>query len=251
MGRVKTIPISVDVGYQPNARRERAAGLETKPGGYQWPELRIGRVASPQGDSLKEWNNFQNEFGSVHNRLGHARVISQVACHYILDVEIREMANKRYDKHAGDMRTMQSVYRGISQSLQAYIRSEMNHGSHRVQTMNYGWVVPERTANGDEPLHFQAGALNILQPEKAVKGYTARELGLRLGQNEYLYDERERVVRFLKREEKLDTSMLASGWEPHATIFVTRDHLRLDGRQIDMPLSLPTSLWFSQVKTLS
>jgi hypothetical protein len=251
MGRVKTIPISVDIGYQAGVRRQRAEELESVSGGHQWPELRIGRIAAPQDESLKEWNNFQNEFGSVHNRLGHARVISQVACHYILDGEMSEMVNKKYDKRVSNRQTMQSVYRGISQSLQVYIRSEMNHGSHRVQTMNYGWVVPERTANGDEPLHFQAGALHILQPEKAVKGYTARELGLRLGQNEYLFDERERIVRFLKREEKLDTSILASGWEPHATIFVARNDLRLDGRQLDMPLSLPTSLWFSQVKTLS
>jgi hypothetical protein len=62
-------------------------------------------------------------------------------------------------------------------------------------------------------------------------------IGLNLTENEMLYDERSRFIKFLGRDEGLNTRGLNQGWSAHATVFTYEQHINASiiNHKLDVP----------------
>lgn len=231
--------------------RERAS---VRPGGYRWPELRVGREAA-YGEAY-EWDLFLNELGNENKRRGKAQVLGEVACHYVTDKEMRSMIFEKYPQTKEDISEAGMIYRQIAKSIVQYIgyAQKVADSVHREGVLGEHPELMGKTYPGfyneliQQP-RWQISELKLRSPEGgAIVGYDGNRYGLDLTLNRFLYEERNDIKNHLKKDLKLDTNLLRNDWEPHATIFFVQPHLRVDDISLRYRGLIPETIDFAGPK---
>lgn len=243
------------------AEQRRYRG-ETSPGGILWPELRIGRRADymSMSQTVDDWNFFLNHSAVLNRRRGLARPLGALEVHYVTDLEVRHMvlgetrgierdrraAIKRYDeirRHLKDFLSQQDIVGSSQDWAELCERPELMGKTHGMDASKI-----KRSPRASRSIELVTRAID----HSGIIGYDGHVLGLNLSQNRRLYDERNDVLRFLRREEGLDTSRyVRKDWEPHATIFEVNRNLRPGDLNMVWPHDIPPSIEFGSVLDLS
>jgi hypothetical protein len=241
---------------------QRKYRAETSPGGLLWPELRIGRRAdyTSMSQSVDDWNFYLNHSAALNRRRGLARPLGTLEMHYVTDRELRDMvlaetygidrdrraAIKRYDeirRHLKDFLCQQDIVGNSQDWAELCERPDLMGKTHGID--------PSRIKRS--PRASRSAELVTRSIEQSgIIGYDGNVFGLNLSQNRRLYEERNEVLRFLRREEGLETSRyVRKDWEPHATIFEVNPHLRAADLNMVWPQDIPHTIDFGPVIDLS
>ena len=224
MGKAAARTTQETVGYV--ASRSACAQSTTRPGSYLWPELRISRQALWERGENDGTDFFLKSAGSQNRRRGHARVLSELACTYVRDGEMRRMILEKYDGIGRDVRKAADVYRKIGRGINQFIRESSVLVREYEGYVKYGerfgrsghLVLPDATTRLWQKAVFQIDGQD---------GYGRNQLGFSLRGNPELMGERQELVAYLRNEEKLNTAYIDRSWEPHAIFFDLRPELRL------------------------
>ena len=210
-----------------------------QPGGYFWPEMRIGRDAD-YSDAY-HWDYFINALASKNRRRGHAVPLGEVAIHYVTDTEMRSMILAQYPEIRRNIREARKVYRGIARDTRQFLR---NREAEQNNLYKSGYIAEGMTAAigraatstykaADDvwlPTHMKLGPQG-----SRYSGYDGNKIGLNLSANRELFTEHAEILHFLDKEIGLDTSPIRKDWEPHATIFHLHPHLPVNGVVMKWP----------------
>ncbi|HET8709581.1 MAG TPA: hypothetical protein VFL85_04880 [Candidatus Saccharimonadales bacterium] len=259
MARQIAVPrdrINNEVGSETKSQRRARAAV--RPGGYLWPELRVGRQATIEG--AEDWNHYINLLGRKNRRRGDAVTIGQMACNYVTDTEMRHMIMAKYEHLAGDRSEASRIYRGIRQRVAGLIADRrMEIGSFRLDPGDLdehfellGKTQPHHAREFGRCALYQACELKIRDISTGgVLGYDGNKFGLDLSDNDFLWQEHHDILAYLRQDEKLDTNQFArSDWSPHATIFKLSPNLAASQFAMSWPTGMPLSIDFDAPKAL-
>jgi hypothetical protein len=235
----------------------------TQPGGFLWPELRIGRRADweSMSQSVDDWNHFLNHSAALNRRVGLARPLSTLEVHYVTDTEIQRMVLAKMPALEKDRIGAEKTYASIRRNLKSFIteigivghtlewaelceRPELMGKTHGIDPSK---IFPKRSQ------FFRAATFATRTIEQnGIIGYDGNVFGLDLSRQRSLYEERNDIVNFLKTDEGLDTKRFVRGdWEAHATLFQVSPHLRATDMSMIWPPELPEHIELGPVQDLS
>lgn len=241
----------------PSSRHGRESAATTPqeqrgiPEGFLRPQLRVGRQAD--FSSAYEWDYAINQIHEKNRRKGMAVPLAGIACHYVLDKEIRMMLEQKYSDAFGSRQGQKRAvkeYGGLGKRMQTYI-DLLRTSAMIIVKEGYMGEHPElmgktqtstRQAHPNESI-WQDTTLKVRKAGIGVQSY-GNKLSFDLSQNSILYDERREVVNYLRSEEGLDTRQLPKDWRPHATFFVMYPHLSADLSPMKYPADLPEDMDF-------
>lgn len=207
--------------------------------------------------TLKEifaWDEYQKNLGALNQRRGIALGTGQMAIHFVSDVEMRTMILRKYERAVGDRKFAIGVYRDIASRFKDYILTEQRFASPR-------YNLP--TQQADSGLYRQRGGHNqefyeaphfsptLVSTRRGLVGYDHNKMGLDLQDNSFLFTERDVIVGYLRREERLNVNLIRPDWSPHVTNFHVKDHLRAGDLAWRLPIDQPTELLVGAAKPIS
>ena len=252
-----TSPAATKESFPKEQARLRA--LE-QPGGYLYPDLRIGRRAlfsSLDALDAPDWHDFLAELDRKNQRRGSAKTLGTIACHYVTDTEMRSMVLAQDDQYRRRPSALKR-YRELQRNLTAFL-ADMEGTSYRYDPGELcerpelmGKALSANIGQLAQGRLFRATRL-VTKPydQGGIDGYDGNVFGLDLSANKNLVEERNKVLRYLRTEEGLDTTkFVRADWSPHATIFKMRPHLTIE-TALKMPNLLPETLEVGPVQALS
>lgn len=260
------------------AEHKRIARLEPEEPKKGWPELRVVRPVDLTSADVPEWGDFLNHLGSENPEVGIAYALGSARISYVPASEMTTMLRDKYPKCRSPQQTV-VLQRKVSEGLLHYMRgatmdaydgttakmeqayvglggiSCVNVSNELEDPGQVGGIVdydplPSAVATydfQDEVLPLADEQLPFLNGTFSVKGIAlfGRGYALDLSANPQLHEERDSVLGYLRREEKLDTSRLHhDGWEPHATVFKPHEHLRAASTAITYAMEVPPTIDF-------
>jgi len=241
--------IKPPAGSSQENRPSGAYRAATQPGGYLWPELRVGRSAPYE--EFNEWDLFLNRVGKENARKGIPLVLGLVACHYVLDIEMRAMILKRYEQIGHDRKGARNVYREIAKSVNQFIAEAQRVQRKYVYGEDRGLLGQSVDKDTYQP-HCKVPRPSCLweyaefelpdTDHASFNSYDGNKIGIDLSAHGALREERAEILQYLKQEERLDTRIVRRDWEPHATIFMVHPHLSAEAVSFHVPVERPRTL---------
>lgn len=261
------------------AERRRVDRITPEEPRTGWPELRVVRTADLTSAAVPEWNGFLNHLGCQNADIGHSYSFGSTRISIVPASEMNRMLHDKYPKSFRSPEKTVALHRKVSAGLLDLMRDKTMQAYDGVTAdmessyVGLGGVSCVTVSNELEDPDQVGGIINYDSPPSAVATYDfqkeilpladtqlpfqngmfdvkglalfGRGYALDLSANAQLHKERDDVIHYLRREEKLDITRLQNdGWEPHATVFEPHDHLRAAATVLEWTMEVPPTIDF-------
>jgi hypothetical protein len=214
-----------DTGMARRNRLQVEGDTATFPGHHSWPSLRVAREAQWQHADNQDWNHYLNDLASQNRRYGRVRPLGALSCTLVADVEIRRMIHESRPSVKGSLARTKEYYRSLGRQLTQYVRETSTVQNELTAGWRYGERFRFAQAKALEKIDDIGCAWNDLQVEtEKLEVYGHNKIGIDLSRSDELWHERNEIKTFLRKEERLDTSLMDKEWEPHLVIFEAGDN---------------------------
>lgn len=229
-----------------------------------FPELRIVRHVDLEAPNRHDWREFVDDVGVTNYDEGIAKAYGSIAVVYVTATEMGQVLRSTFPRLCANPGKLRERQREIAKDVNAFVRTgqqiayddrtaemEAAHSDVAAAVLvgfsnelwdGDGMDLPLEPADGD--VYFQAQAeiddrfqvevlptasdpMPYAEGRFAVKGIAryGRGYGLDLSGNPELYEDRDGIIRHLKKDQGLDTKAIERrNWEPHGTIFKRATH---------------------------
>lgn len=228
-----------------------------RPGGIAWPQLRIGRKADIKDEGNAEvWNDYINQLARRNSHRGTINPLGSVACNMVLDTEMRAMIGGKYPSVMHDIRQAKEVYRSVAKDIGTLIGRERQSYDNYIRDVVYRerpdlMGMTDVVDRPDPQGNLWANGYFDLRPTVATAfgGYDGNKIALDLSANQELYEERQRIVRFLQTDLRLDARAVArADWQPHLTLYRANAQLQTSNAMPNIPDEFPREIGLESPK---
>lgn len=264
MGKGDTSPTEL-MEYMPRDLLE--AYQETTPPESGVPlartQLRVVRFADYLSEDNMPWHGYLAEIGHENHTKGKAYAIGSVAITLVQATEIDAMLQEKYPRDYQTAKTARRVQVKLAKGITSLIRQQgqrayddrtenVQLGAECVDTDSSVIQLREDYELDDTGTWRDSGELTLAERTYLQRhqfgdstfgakrlDIFGRRWGVDLSAEEQLYEERQTILRDLRKHEGLNISNVDSHWKPHACLFEISDHLRVtslkEGRHFARP----------------